>query len=57
MQIPTAEKFMALLGQGRLSSEEKSLQINSENNINKNMSTKISLMKQQIKDNISKVTY
>lgn len=48
---------MALLGQGRLSSEEKSLQINSENNINKNMSTKISLMKQQIKDNISKVPY
>lgn len=48
---------MALFGQGRLSSEEKSLQINSENNINKNMSTRISLMKQQIKDNISKVTY
>ena len=48
---------MTLLGQGRLSSEEKSVQINSENNINKNMSTKTSLMKQKIKDNISKVTY
>ena len=36
---------MILLGYGRLSPEEKSLQINSEKTINKNMSTEVGLMR------------